>query len=326
METMANNNVVNNVMNNEINATKRTDIYQIDPRNIVVVEGFNARKNFDLDELKEQIRKVGVLNPITVIPFKDKETGTEKYRLVDGERRYRAVMALLAEGEDIKRIKAMYLPKGTKEEDLLIQQLLKNTGKQFSEIEMAKLFNRFKEQWGYTQTEIADKFCKKASFVSRCMALLDLPAEIIEMMERGEISADTARQIANRHKDDVDAQVEDAEKAVNTAKAKGKKTATTKDIPVNVQAANLIAKIRKDLKKYAALMESLDGEIADGDDTHRQAVLGWMPVPSKADGNQRQAQEAGFAGVAVIGTPAAPVIAGQRVQLLFQPGGVRAVP
>ena len=259
METIAN----NNIMNSEINATKRTDIYQIDPRNIVVVEGFNARKNFDLDELKEQIRKVGVLNPITVIPFKDKETGAEKYRLVDGERRYRAVMALLAEGEDIKRIKAMYLPKGTKEEDLLIQQLLKNTGKQFSEIEMAKLFNRFKEQWGYTQTEIADKFCKKASFVSRCMALLDLPAEIIEMMERGEISADTARQIANRHKDDVDAQVEDAEKAVNTAKAKGKKTATTKDIPVNVQAANLIAKIRKDLKKYATLMDSLDGENAE---------------------------------------------------------------
>ena len=263
MEAMANNNVVNNVMNNEINATKRTDIYQIDPRNIVVVEGFNARKNFDLDELKEQIRKVGVLNPITVIPFKDKETGAEKYRLVDGERRYRAVMALLAEGEDIKRIKAMYLPKGTKEEDLLIQQLLKNTGKQFSEIEMAKLFNRFKEQWGYTQTEIADKFCKKTSFVSRCMALLDLPAEIIEMMERGEISADSARQIASRHKDDVDAQVEDAEKAVKTAKAKGKKTATTKDIPVNVQAANLIAKIRKDLKKYAVLMDSLDGENAE---------------------------------------------------------------
>lgn len=263
METMANNNVANNVMNNELNATKRTDIYQIDPRNIVVVDGFNARKNFDLDELKEQIRKVGVLNPITVIPFKDKETGTEKYRLVDGERRYRAVMALLAEGEDIKRIKAMYLPKGTKEEDLLIQQLLKNTGKQFSEIEMAKLFNRFKEQWGYTQTEIADKFCKKTSFVSRCMALLDLPAEIIEMMERGEISADSARQIASRHKDDVDAQVEDAEKAVKTAKAKGKKTATTKDIPVNVQAANLIAKIRKDLKKYAALMDSLDGENAE---------------------------------------------------------------
>ena len=259
METIAN----NNVMNNEINATKRTDIYQIDPRNIVVVEGFNARKNFDLDELKEQIRKVGVLNPITVIPFKDKETGAEKYRLVDGERRYRAVMALLAEGEDIKRIKAMYLPKGTKEEDLLIQQLLKNTGKQFSEIEMAKLFNRFKEQWGYTQTEIADKFCKKASFVSRCMALLDLPAEIIEMMERGEISADTARQIVSQNKDDEDAQVEAADKAVKTAKAKGKKTATTKDIPVNVQAANLIAKIRKDLKKYATLMESLDGENAE---------------------------------------------------------------
>lgn len=262
METMANNASIN-VMNTEINATKRTDIYQIDPRNIVVVEGFNARKNFDLDELEEQIRKVGVLNPITVIPFKDKETGVEKYRLVDGERRYRAVMNLIAEGEDIKRIKAMYLPKGTKEEDLLIQQLLKNTGKQFSEIEMAKLFNRFKEQWGYTQTEIADKFCKKASFVSRCMALLDFPSDIIAMMERGEISADTARQIVSQNRDDEDAQVEAADKAVKSAKAKGKKTATTKDIPVSVQAANLIAKIRKELKKYAILMDSLDGENAE---------------------------------------------------------------
>ena len=95
------------------------------------------------------------------------------------------------------------------------------------------------------------------------MALLDFPADIIAMMERGEISADTARQIVSQNKDDEDAQVEAADKAVKTAKAKGKKTATTKDIPVNVQAANLIAKIRKDLKKYAALMDSLDGENAE---------------------------------------------------------------
>lgn len=68
----------------ETNATKRTDIFLIDPRNIVVVENFNVRRDFDLEELKEQIKSKGVLNPVTVIPFK--EDGVERYKLVDGER------------------------------------------------------------------------------------------------------------------------------------------------------------------------------------------------------------------------------------------------
>ena len=73
----------------EARSTKRTDLFLIDPRNIVVVAGFNVRIDFDLEELKEQIKDKGVMNPITVIPFRD-ESGAEKYKLVDGERRYRA--------------------------------------------------------------------------------------------------------------------------------------------------------------------------------------------------------------------------------------------
>ena len=105
----------------ETNVTKRTDIYSVDPRNVVVVENFNVRRDFALDELKEQIKAQGVLNPITVIPFKD-EDGNEKYRLVDGERRLRATLAAIDEGADIKRIKALFLPRNTKEEDLLLDE------------------------------------------------------------------------------------------------------------------------------------------------------------------------------------------------------------
>ena len=53
------------------------------------MDDFNARRDFDLEELKEQIKAKGVLNPITVLPFKD-EDGIERYKLVDGERRYRS--------------------------------------------------------------------------------------------------------------------------------------------------------------------------------------------------------------------------------------------
>lgn len=251
----------NTMSNNELNATKRTDIYQIDPRNIVVVDGFNARKDFAIEELKEQIKAQGMLNPITVVPFKD-EDGNEKYRLVDGERRYRAVMALLAENIDIKRIKAMYLPKYTKEEDMYIQQMMRNEGKNFSPIECGNLFRMFKDKFGYTQNEIADKFKKKASFVSRCLALLDLPVEIQEKMLSGEISADAVQNIVSQNKDNEKAQVEAVEKAVKEAKAKGKKTATTKDIDNTTQIANLIAKMRKDMQKISTMLESVDNDTA----------------------------------------------------------------
>ena len=69
------------------------------------MDNFNVRRDFDLNELKEQIKAKGVLNPITVIPFKD-ENGKELYKLVDGERRYRATMEAIGEGANIPWIKA----------------------------------------------------------------------------------------------------------------------------------------------------------------------------------------------------------------------------
>lgn len=176
------------------NATKRTDLFLIDPRNIEIVDGFNVRRDFDLEELKEQIKANGVLNPLTVIPFKD-ENGTEKYKLVDGERRYRAVMAAIEEGADIQFVKALKAPKGATTEQLYIEQMMRNEGKRFTEYECAIMFRRFKEEFGCNQIEIADKFKKSPAFVSKCLSLLDLPPYIQEKIVNGELSVKAAKEI-----------------------------------------------------------------------------------------------------------------------------------
>lgn len=225
----------------ETNITKRTDIYNIDPRNVVVVDNFNVRRDFAIDELKEQIKAQGVLNPITVVPFKD-EDGNEKYRLVDGERRLRATLAAISEGADIKRVKAIFLPRNTKEEDLLIEQMMRNEGKNFTQYEQAIMFQRFRDKFGYTQSEIASKFCKSATFVGRCLSLLELAPEIQEKLEKGEISTGAVRQIVGLNKEDESAQIAAVENAVADAKSKGKTTATGKNI-------NGETKSQKDLKK-----------------------------------------------------------------------------
>lgn len=223
----------------ETNKTKNTDLFLIDPRNIVVVDGFNVRRDFDLDELKEQIKAKGVLNPLTVIAFKDDE-GNEKYKLVDGERRYRATMLAISEGADIPYVRAMKARKDASTEELYIQQMMRNEGKKFTEYECAIMFRRFKEEFGYSQVEIADKFKKSPAFISKCLSLLDLPPYIQERIMKGELS------------------VKAAKSAVDNAKENGRVTATNKEVLNSLKDSKEAKAIAEALRKVWAY---LDGEV-----------------------------------------------------------------
>lgn len=238
----------------EVNATKRTDLFLIDPRNIVVMEGFNVRRDFDLEELKEQIKANGVLNPVTVIPYK--EDGVEKYKLVDGERRYRATMLAISEGANIPFIKALKAPKGATTEQLYIEQMMRNEGKRFSELECAIMFRRFKEEFGYSQVEIAEKFKKSPAFISKCLSLLDLPQYLQDKIATGELSAMAAREISNSYTHESD-QVRAAKTAVRTAKANGRATATNKEVQSSLKEAKQARAIADALRSIWAY---LDGE------------------------------------------------------------------
>lgn len=179
----------------ETNKTTKTDIYNIDPRNIVVIAGFNSRTDFgNIDELAAQIKEQGMLNPITVIPQKD-DNGVEHYRLVDGERRYRAVMKLINDGADISRIKALFLSKSTSEEDMLVQQFLRNEGKNFTEYELGILCRKLRDNCGKTVAEIAKMLGKNQGVISYALADLEFDPRIQEMLKKGEICGPDVRRV-----------------------------------------------------------------------------------------------------------------------------------
>ena len=179
----------------ETNKTTKTDIYNIDPRSIVVVNGFNSRTDFgNIDELAAQIKEQGMLNPITVIPQKD-ENSVETYRLVDGERRYRAVMKLIGEGHDIARIKALFLSKSTSEEDMLVQQFLRNEGKNFTEYELGILCRKLRDNCGKTVAEIAKMLGKNQGVISYALADLEYDPRIQEMLRTNQICGPDVRRV-----------------------------------------------------------------------------------------------------------------------------------
>lgn len=214
-----------------MNKTTKKDIYNIDPRSIVVVDGFNSRTDFgDIEVLAAQIAEEGVLNPITVIPIKA-EDGTETYRLVDGERRYRACMHILENGGNIARIPAIFLPKNTSQDELLVQQIIRNEGKPFSEYEYGIAFNKL-VKLGYTKEEIAKKFGVKSWKVDICLAHLTRDEQVQKLLREGKITGVDVRHIYQSAKNEQKA-VKTIIKLANKTEEKQEKKISLKDLDIN---------------------------------------------------------------------------------------------
>ena len=217
----------------ENNKTTKSDIYKIDPRNIVVTDGFNSRCNFgDLDELARQIKEQGVLNPITVQVFKD-ENGEEKYRLIDGERRYRAVMKLRDEGHEISRVPALFVSKSCSEEELLIQQAMRNEGKNFNEYEWGVLARKLMDRCGLTKSEVAKKLGKNPGMVSYWLQLLEMKPELQALVRDGVVTAVDVRKILQANNKNEEIAYREIVKAQKKAENRGDKKITLKDLDIN---------------------------------------------------------------------------------------------
>lgn len=145
------------------------------------------RKDFDkdaLEQLAESIRQAGVLQPILV-----QENGT-RYRIIAGERRYRA--ARLAGQETIPCI-VRNLTEAQQMEAALIENLQRED---LNPIEEASAIRALMQQCGYTQEEAARKLGKSRPAVANLLRLLTLPESVLNMVVSGELSAGHARVLA----------------------------------------------------------------------------------------------------------------------------------
>lgn len=234
----------------DIAKTTKGEIYKIDPRNIIVVEGFNSRTDFDLEELISSIRENGVKNPISVIP-ETQDDGSVKYKLVDGERRYRACMKLIDEGFDLRRIPALFLSKSLTQEELLIEQLIRNEGKRFNEYEMGIAFRKFVDL-GFEPIEITRKL-GLAPWKVVYLTHTERDPRIQKLMAEGRITGAEVRKVYQAHgKEDEAGAVKEILSAAKKNEKKGKKNITLSDLDVDGKtiAVKDTAAIKKGFLKF----------------------------------------------------------------------------
>jgi ParB family chromosome partitioning protein len=131
------------------------------------------REDFDEDALQElanSFREHGQRQPCTL--FWSETDG--KYVLVAGERRFRA--AQIAGLEDLRGDILDHVPDDAEHHEL---QLIENVQREdLNPIEEAKAYQKFVDDFGYTQEQIAKKTGKSQGAISRALKLIKLPEEI----------------------------------------------------------------------------------------------------------------------------------------------------
>jgi ParB family chromosome partitioning protein len=143
------------------------------------------RRVFDeepLNELVQSIKEVGLLQPVVV-----RQLAPERFELVMGERRWRAVQRA-----GLPTIPAIV--RSTDDDELLLDALLENLHRaQLNPLEEAAAYDQLLQDFSCTHEELADRVGRSRSQVSNTLRLLKLPPAVQRRVAAGVLSAGHAR-------------------------------------------------------------------------------------------------------------------------------------
>jgi ParB family chromosome partitioning protein len=147
------------------------------------------RRDFEeqaLNELSASIKMHDIIQPLTVSKLPN-----GKYRLISGERRWRA--SKMAGIVDVPA----YIRQAN-DQQLLELALLENLQREdLNAMEIALSYKRMMEELSHTQEEVAERMGKERSTVANYIRLLRLPPDIQVAVRKGEISMGHARALVN---------------------------------------------------------------------------------------------------------------------------------
>ena len=156
-----------------------------DARIVIGLPGpFQPRQDFDLAEihsLAESLATHGLLQPVVVRHV------DERYQLVAGERRLRAAMEA---GWTEVPVNVVEADDRQVAELAIIENLQR---KDLNPLEKAASFQRYLQQYGATQEDLAQRLKIDRSTVANLIRLLELPEPVQEAVRRGHITQGHAR-------------------------------------------------------------------------------------------------------------------------------------
>ena len=149
---------------------------------------YQPRKTFNeasIEDLARSVREHGIVQPLVVTRI-----GDNKYRLIAGERRFRAAQKAGLE------IVPVVVKETMTDSDTLQVALIENIQREdLNPIEEAYAYHQLHEEFGLTQEEISKRVGKERSTVANFLRLVKLPDTVKKLLASGQLSMGHARAI-----------------------------------------------------------------------------------------------------------------------------------
>jgi ParB family chromosome partitioning protein len=158
----------------------------------IVPNPFQPRSGFDeeaLEELAASIKEVGLIQPLLVqeAPRDEDSSKPKRYRLIAGERRWRAARMAGLQHVDV-------LIKDATPQEMLELALVENIQRaDLNPVEEAHAYAQLAKEFDLTHERIAERVGRSRVSVTNTLRLLQLPQEAKEALLNGELSAGHAR-------------------------------------------------------------------------------------------------------------------------------------
>lgn len=199
----------------------RSDLHRVDPRLLIIDPSDDYRDqgpelDEHVDELAQSIAKIGVKKPI--------EVRLEDGKLVVKEGRCRtraAIRAIEVYSADLKTVPVISVDRYANDEDLILNQVIGNSGKPFSTMEKAKIFKKLLDM-GWQQSDIAEKTGMSNGRISQILGLLTMPVAVQQMVSAGHVSPSLAQATVKAADTPAEA-AKTLQAAVDKASAEGRK-------------------------------------------------------------------------------------------------------
>ena len=153
----------------------------------IVPNRFQPRKNFDednLEDLTNSIKERGVIQPIIV---RKSNLENSKYEIIAGERRWLAarkaglhdIPVVVTAADDLKSL-----------EFAIVENVQRND---LNPLEEALGYKRLIDEFSYDQEKVSKFIGKSRSYITNSLRLLNLPSEVLKLVEEKKISAGHAK-------------------------------------------------------------------------------------------------------------------------------------
>ena len=153
----------------------------------IVPNRYQPRQTFspqELAELAASLKQSGLLQPVLV-----RRKGDGMYELISGERRWRA-----AREAGLETIQAVI--RNCSDEESILLALVENLQREdLNPMEMARAYQRMMNEFGLTQDIIAQRVGCERSSIAIVVRLINLPGEVQQLIESGQLSAGHAKVI-----------------------------------------------------------------------------------------------------------------------------------